>query len=117
MPVVVLSHHAARKLAGSPAAAIGQRVRINARDYTVVGVAAEGFAGTMALVSPEAWLPLGVYERTAAAEFSEGVAPLSDPRHRPLMLVGRLREGLTAATAAPLLGDAHDAAAGRRSRW
>jgi predicted permease len=103
VPVVILSHHAARRLAGSPTAAIGQRVRINARDYTVVGVTAEGFAGTMALVSPEAWLPLGVYERAAAAEFSEGVAPLTDPRHRPLMLVGRLRNGLTAAAAAPHL--------------
>ena len=103
VPVVVLSHHAARKLAGTAEAAVGRTVRINARDYTVVGVAPEGFAGTMALISPELWLPLGVYERTAAAEFSEGVAPLSDLTHRPLMLVGRLRDGLSAAAAAPLL--------------
>ena len=101
--VAVLSHHAARKLAGSSQAAVGQRIRVNARDYTVVGVAPEGFAGTMALVSPELWLPLGVYERSAD-DFKESTAPLSDPRQHPLMLVGRLRPGLSAAAATPLLG-------------
>ena len=103
VPVAVLSHQYARRRAGSAAAAIGTTVRVNARDYTVVGVAPEGFAGTMALVSPELWLPLGVYERTASGDLSDDIAPLSDPNHRPLMLVGRLRDGLSAAAAGPLL--------------
>jgi predicted permease len=103
IPVAVLSHHAARKIAGTAQAAVGQRVRVNARDYTVIGVAPEGFAGTMALISPELWLPLGVYERSAD-DFKDSPAPLGDPRQRALLLVGRLRDGLSATAATPLLG-------------
>ncbi|HEX6973651.1 MAG TPA: ABC transporter permease [Vicinamibacterales bacterium] len=103
VPVTVLSYHAARKVADTPEAAVGQRVRVNAREYTVVGVAPEGFAGTMALVSPELWLPLGVYER-GADDFKESTSSLSDPRTHPLMLVGRLRSELNAKSATPMLG-------------
>ena len=41
---------------------LGQTLQINGRSYTVVGVTAEGFTGTTALISPELYLPLGVYE-------------------------------------------------------
>ncbi len=37
------------------AALLGQTIRINAIDFTVVGVAPRGFTGTMALVAPEMW--------------------------------------------------------------
>ena len=40
----------------------GKTVKINAIDFTVVGVAPPKFTGTMALISPEMWLPLGMFD-------------------------------------------------------
>jgi len=48
------------------AAQLGQIIKINAIDFTVVGVAPRGFTGTMALVSPDMWLPLGMYDVVTA---------------------------------------------------
>jgi predicted permease len=102
--VVVVGYPYARTHASNPAGVIGQSVRINGRDYAIVGVAPEGFSGTMALIAPEFWLPTGAYEALAEQAFtSRGPAPLSDPTNRPLMLVGRLRAGLTAEAAQPVL--------------
>jgi hypothetical protein len=82
--VVIVGHQFARKAAVSPSAVIGRTVRLNARDYTVIGVTPEGFGGTMALVAPEFWLPLGVYEKVANDMFREdGSGQLTDPRTRP----------------------------------
>ena len=51
---------------GSPATALGRRLRINGRVFTVVGVAPEGFTGMVAAdvlegpaSSPALWLPFG----------------------------------------------------------
>ena len=41
---------------------LGKTVKINAQDFTVVGVAPRDFTGTMALISPEMWLPLGMFD-------------------------------------------------------
>ncbi len=38
---------------------------INSDDYTIVGVTPEGFSGTLALLSPEVFLPLGMFEAVA----------------------------------------------------
>jgi predicted permease len=102
--VVIVGHQFARKAAVSPSAVIGRTVRLNARDYTVIGVTPEGFGGTMALVAPEFWLPLGVYEKVANDMFREdGSGQLNDPRTRPLILVGRLKPGLSQDAAQPTL--------------
>jgi predicted permease len=105
VPVVIVGYQFARRRTKGPTPgdALGQRVRINARDYTIVGVAPEGFAGTMALVAPEFWLPTGVYARAADDVFRDGRSDLSDPATRALMLVGRLRPGVTAEAAGPRL--------------
>jgi predicted permease len=104
IPVVIVGHQHARKAGLDPSAVLGKTVRINARDHTIVGIAPEGFAGTMALVAPEFWLPLGVYGRVSDDIFTDGNnADLTDPGKHELMLVGRLRPGLPAADAAPLL--------------
>ena len=104
VPVVIAGHQFARKAGLSPAQAIGKIVRINARDYTVIGIAPEGFAGTMALISPEFWLPLGVFHRVSDEASRDGRSvDLAGSATRALMLVGKLRPGLTAQSAAPVL--------------
>lgn len=41
---------------------VGRTIRINAEDFTVVGVATKDFTGTMALVAAEVYLPLGMFD-------------------------------------------------------
>ena len=41
---------------------VGTTMKINGLDHTIVGVAPQGFAGTMALISPELWVPLGMFD-------------------------------------------------------
>jgi predicted permease len=101
--VVIVSHAFARKAGAAPSETIGRTIRINARDYTIVGVTAEGFSGTTALVTPDFWLPFGVYEHVADEFISGRNARLADPTNRPLMLIGRLRPGVRADSAGPML--------------
>ena len=109
IPVTVLSDLAWRRLGASPDI-LGKTIRLNQRDFTIVGVAPKGFGGSMALVAPELWLPTGVYD-TVSNDFSrEGRAgTLADRTHHALFVVGRLRDGLEGQAA-----DAAVAAAGRR---
>ena len=86
-PVVVLSHRTWQALGGDPNVA-GQVAHINAQYCRIIGVAPEGFTGTM-LLGPDIWLPLGAY------------GPV-DRRNRPYPrngLIGRLKPDLDMAAA------------------
>jgi hypothetical protein len=54
IPVLIVGSSRARLL--------GQTIKINAIDFTVIGIAPSGFTGTMALVAPDMWLPLGMFD-------------------------------------------------------
>ena len=71
-----------------------RQLRINGRLCTVVGITPEGFTGTTALVSPELYLPLGMYE-ALNNDFEGHRRPLADRRNHALIVVGRLQPGLT----------------------
>jgi predicted permease len=104
VPVVIVGHQFARRFGVGIPGVLGRTVRLNARDYTIVGVTQEGFSGTTAMLAPQFWLPTGVYEAVADEMFREtGTKRLDDPGHRPLMLVGRLRSGVDVESAAPQL--------------
>jgi predicted permease len=99
IPVTILSDTAWQQL-GAPPEILGQTIRLNQRDFTIVGVAPRGFGGTMAVVTPELWLPTGVYDSVSSDFAREGLpGSLADRTHHALFVVGRLREGLTASTA------------------
>lgn len=101
--VTIVSHEYWRKTAFDPVL-VGKAIRVNARNVTIVGIAPEGFTGTMALVSPELWFPLGMYEVVINDVFTHGNRMrLDDRENHALILVGRLKPGLTAASAAPML--------------
>ncbi|MCR4374094.1 MAG: ADOP family duplicated permease, partial [Acidobacteria bacterium] len=106
IPVAVISHIAWTRM-GLPADAIGRTIKINQRDFTIIGVAPVGFGGTIAMVTPELWVPTGVYE-TVVNDFADNrlAGNLADRRHHSLILFGRLRDGVTLETAAPLLSAA-----------
>jgi len=90
-PVAIVSHGYARRRG----VALGQTLNVNGQALTVVGVAPLGFSGTTALFSPEVWLPLGLYDTTMMDVERRGSGHLADRDNHTLMLVGRLRPGLT----------------------
>ena len=97
VPVAIESYSYWKKNGADPQA-VGKTLQINSRSYTVVGVAAEGFTGSTALISPELYLPLGVYE-FAVNDFEGAGRPLTARDNHALLLVGRLRPGITQKSA------------------
>ena len=101
IPVVIVSYAYWRKTGADPQL-LGKTVRVNNRVYTVVGIAPEGFTGTTAMISPQLYLPLGVYEMTMN-DFEGASRALASRDTHELMLVGRLRSGVSQKTADALL--------------
>ena len=93
------------KTHGGDLSLLGKTVKVNARPFTIVGVAPRGFTGTSALVAPEVWVPLGANELVENDFMREGNESMSlgDRRDQSLMVIGRLKPGLTPAGAAPAL--------------
>jgi predicted permease len=98
IPVIIVGYDRWRDAQFDPAF-IGSRIKINATDFTVVGVAPEAFTGTMALVSPEMWLPLGMFDVVVNDIFKNRGTGLEDRGHHALVVAGRLKPGLTEAVA------------------
>ena len=72
-----------------------QTVRINGQDFAIVGVAPQHFTGTTAILGAEYYMPVGVHDAIASDFDADGRFPISDRRSRPLILVGRLKPGVT----------------------
>ena len=89
---------------GGDMSMLGQTIRINARPFTVVGIAPRGFTGTSVLISPEVWVPTGAHGLVANDFMREsGPSSIADRRSTDLMVVGRLKPGVTEAAAEPSL--------------
>jgi putative ABC transport system permease protein len=85
---------------------VGKTVRINGHLFTIAGVTPKGFSGTTALVSPEIYVPLGAYGMVMN-DFEGHVRPLAARDNHTLILLGRLKPGVTLQTAeAPLAVEA-----------
>jgi len=99
--VAILSYGAWQRLGGSPDI-LGRQVLVNQRAFTVVGIAPEGFGGSLVLATPELWVPTGMYETLAFdMQNAARTVRLSDPELRQLVLVGRLQPGATMSSIAP----------------
>lgn len=95
-PVVVLSDSLWRTHFGGDPRIIDTEVAINARPFTIVGIAPPGFTGVAYAGDPEQlWIPLAM-ERTVIPR-SSSVSPM--PKERWVRVVGRLRDHTTAAEA------------------
>ena len=89
-PVAVISHdYWMTRYGGSPAA-IGQRIRVNATELTVVGVAPRGFKGTVMRLTFDMWLPA-----TLLPVVFDGARDLDERATRGFTISGRLRHGVT----------------------
>jgi predicted permease len=98
--VVIVSYAFSKKQADPDL--IGKTLRINGTLFTVVGIAPEGFAGTTAMVGGELYLPLGMFEQVIN-DFEAHGRPLAARDNHVLILVGRLRPGMTGSQADPQL--------------
>lgn len=107
--VAILSHQLWQRMGGTPDV-VGRQIEINTRAYTVVGVAPEGFGGSMVMVTPELWVPTGMYDQVAFDLRNQGGGEtLADPSFRTLILVGRLAPGATIASVVPGIDALSDA--------
>jgi predicted permease len=79
---------------GNDPAIVGKTVHIEGVDYTIVGVAPQGFFGVTVGELPDFWIPLSMEK-----EMSPGWNGLGDKWFQSLYVIGRLKPGVTAAQA------------------
>ncbi|MBI3982423.1 MAG: ABC transporter permease [Gemmatimonadetes bacterium] len=90
--VAVISHRLWATRFGSDPAVTGRGLRINGREFMVIGVAPAGFNGMMRPIASDVWLPI-----TVEPLISPGSDDLTSMRSRSLMVLGRLRPGASLA--------------------
>jgi macrolide transport system ATP-binding/permease protein len=91
--VVVLSHDLWVKQFASNPGAIGHRIRLNGKEFTIVGVAPERFTGVDVYWRPAFYVPLAMVPAVGKADF------LEKRDDRSLTVRGRLKPGVTLAQA------------------
>jgi predicted permease len=74
---------------------LGSQILINGRSYTIVGVLPKTFTGTLAVLSPEVWLPLSAMEFIS----SDKTKTIANRDSEQLLLIGRFKPGMTATKA------------------
>jgi predicted permease len=103
-PVVVLSHGFWQRRLGGDPGVVGSALRISGVDYSVVGVAPEGFTSTIPGLQTEFWAPLAMVEKLSFAGIqssnpSPGNTRLEQRGTRWLFVKGRLAPGRSVAEA------------------
>lgn len=90
-PVLVLTYPFWKEHLGADPAIVGKQASVNGRLVTIVGVAPEGFRPISTLINSDAYMPLGmaVVDNQTKSDF------LSDRNDKNLILVGRIRAGVT----------------------
>ncbi len=97
-PVVILSH-AIWAAGGADPEIIGKTLRIHNRPHTIVGVAPREFAGAMAIMSPQLWLPLGMHDALRRDLKADDSSRLSNRHQHCLLVVGQLKPGVNRTSA------------------
>jgi predicted permease len=92
-PVAIASYAVWRKTGLSPAF-VGSTVRVNGTPVTVVGVTARDFTGTMTLMSPQWWFPLGSYDIIVNEVFKQRTTGLTDRGNYAVNIAGVLKPGI-----------------------
>ena len=100
--VAVVSYSYWQKHSRAPSV-LGSQLLINGHPFTIIGIMPEGFTGTESVFSREAWLPLGVYDEIMSDRGGSRANSLADRGNDRLLVIGRLKPGVTAEAAAPAL--------------
>ncbi|MBN9693071.1 MAG: ABC transporter permease [Verrucomicrobia bacterium] len=94
-PVVVVSHEFWRNRLAADRQAVGRPLMINGIALTVIGVAPETFAGTMAGIAPDLWVPFMMVPAV-----SHNTTWLTRTDSHSVVGLGRLKPGVNEAQAA-----------------
>jgi predicted permease len=89
-PVLVISYDYWQTRFGGSPGIVGQKVRVNDRELTVIGVAPKQFQGTMIPLKFDLWAPA-----TMTPALLGGARDLEDRTSRGFSLIGMLRPGAT----------------------
>jgi predicted permease len=98
-PVLVLSHSFWTAHFGADPNIVGKNALVNGHPVTIVGIAPEGFHGTVSWIDTQGYLPLGmaVIETGVKGDF------LTNRQERDLLLVARLKPGTGLSNTRPVL--------------
>jgi predicted permease len=100
---VAIASHVYWRNSGFRTDLVGSTVRINGRPFTIIGITPEGFNGTMTMLGPDLYFPLGVFD-SLAGDAGRGLRrSLALPDAFPLFLAARLQNGVSSATAGSAL--------------
>ncbi len=91
-PVIVLSYGAWQRRFGGDPAIVGRAIKLNGLEYTVVGVAADGFKGTDVIGGVDYWVPMMMHDQVLDGVYREG---FNSRRALTLAVIGRLKSGVT----------------------
>jgi predicted permease len=94
LPVAIVGYDQWRDRNFDPSL-LGSTMTINGIEFTIVGVAPRGFSGTMALASPEVWIPLGMFDTIVNDFFKKRGSGLNDPDAGSVIAFGRLKPGVS----------------------
>lgn len=88
-PYIVLSYPYWKSHFQADPQVVGRVVRLNKYDFTILGVAPEGFRGTELFYAPDLWAPIVNQQQI------EGSSDLDTRTNRGRWVVGRLKAGVT----------------------
>jgi putative ABC transport system permease protein len=91
---VAIASYAIWRNTGFSPTFVGSQVHVNGTPFTVVGVVPRGFAGTMSLLSPQWWFPLGSYDVIVNDVFRQRATGLTDRGNYAVNLAGILKPGI-----------------------
>src|SRR5262245_2973581 len=89
-PVAVISHRLWQRRFAADPTLIGKTIRLNHRDFTVIGVAPEGFNGSWVGLAVDLWAPLMM-----TPQLSRVGEPFNRRDSQWLFVTGRLKDGVT----------------------
>jgi predicted permease len=103
-PVVVLGHGYWQRRFGGEPGVVGRTIRVNGQPLTVVGVTPPAFNGLEAGAGPDLRVPLAMQAQVMAS-----ASRLTDARETWLIIVGRLKPGVSRSAAESELAARYDA--------
>ncbi len=98
IPVAIVSYRGWQRLGGTEDV-LDSTLVVNGVATTIIGVARKGFSGTSALLAPELYVPLGMQARLSDSLSGGNRRSMSLRDNLQLMLIGRLRDGVSRAAA------------------
>src|SRR4030095_1506596 len=97
-PLAVLSYRCWQNRFGGDPNMVGKQITLNSNKFDVIGIAPEGFSGTVLIFTPEIWVPTMM-----AAQIEPGVRWLDQPHNGVVFALGRLKQGINESQASQSL--------------